>query len=334
VVSCFLAFSSIFFAMALAENTQGRLDALLAGYTAGAAVVALIGVLAWFHVIPGQDIFLVNGRARATFKDANVFGPFLILPAMIVISRLLTGHYRSMLLNLGTALLLSLALLLSFSRGAWGHFIASFAILIALHFVTAPTNRERARVATFAIVGAGAAVVLLVLILSVDAVGSLFHERASLVQYYDAGPQGRFGRHVQGFMLMLDFPLGIGPMQFTNYFTEDPHNSFLDAFVAGGWLGGVVHATLMVVTLVFGFRQVFVRAPWQRTYIAIYATFAAELGESYIIDVQHWRHFYLLIGLIWGMIAVRAMAPRWHAVAPAPGGLYIAPPQRSVAQPG
>ena len=53
---------------------------------------------------------------------------------------------------------------------------------------------------------------------------------------------------LQGFLLMLDFPLGIGPMQFTNYFTEDPHNSFLDAFVAGGWLGGIVHATLMVVT--------------------------------------------------------------------------------------
>ena len=90
---------------------------------------------------------------------------------------------------------------------------------------------------------------------------------------------------------------------------------------------------LMVVTLLFGFRHVFVRAPWQRTYIAIYATFAAEVGESYIIDVQHWRHFYLLIGLIWGLIAVRAKLPR-RAVAYASDGLYIPPPQRSVAQPG
>ena len=173
---------------------------------------------------------------------------------------------------------------------------------------------------------------LLALILSIDAVGSLFQERASLVQSYDAGPQGRFGRHLAGFLLMLDFPFGIGPMQFTQYFTEDPHNSFLDAFVAGGWLGGITHFLLMLVTLAFGFREVFRRAPWQRTYIAVYATFAAEVGESYIIDVQHWRHFYLLIGVIWGLMALRQTQQR--AVAHAGRGLYIAPPQRSVAQPG
>ena len=144
VVSCFLAFSSIFFAMALAENTQGRLDALLAGYIAGAVVVALIGVLAWFHAIPGEDIFLINGRARATFKDANVFGPFLILPGLIVMARVLAGHYRSLIVNLGIAALICLAVLLSFSRGAWGHFVASCVIMIALYFITAQTNKERA----------------------------------------------------------------------------------------------------------------------------------------------------------------------------------------------
>ena len=62
-------------------------------------------------------------------------------------------------------------------------------------------------------------------------------------------------------------------------------------------------------------------------------TFAAEVGESYIIDVQHWRHFYLLIGVVWGLIAVREMLPR-RDIAPTSNGLYIAPPQRSVAQPG
>ncbi|MGZ5805049.1 MAG: O-antigen ligase domain-containing protein, partial [Xanthobacteraceae bacterium] len=85
IVTCFMAVTAIFIMLALAENTQGRLNALLAGYIAGGVVVGLIGILAWFHVIPGTDIFLINGRARSTFKDANVFGPFLILPAMIVL---------------------------------------------------------------------------------------------------------------------------------------------------------------------------------------------------------------------------------------------------------
>jgi len=50
---------------------------------------------------------------------------------------------------------------------------------------------------------------------------------------------------------------------------------------------------------------VFRRTPFQRVFIAIYATFAAEVGESAIVDVQHWRHFYLLIGLLWGLMALR-----------------------------
>ena len=84
------------------------------------------------------------------------------------------------------------------------------------------------------------------------------------------------------------------------------------------------HLLLMIVTLWFGLRHVFQRTPWQRAYIAIYATFAAEVAESWIIDVQHWRHFYLLIGLIWGLIAAGGLRTR-RAVASAAGrSLYSA----------
>ena len=34
--------------------------------------------------------------------------------------------------------------------------------------------------------------------------------------------QGRFGRHLAGFLLMLDHPIGIGPMQFTRLFHRRP----------------------------------------------------------------------------------------------------------------
>jgi hypothetical protein len=34
-----------------------------------------------------------------------------------------------------------------------------------------------------------------------------------------------------------------------------------------------------------------------------------EVGESYIIDIQHWRHYYLIMGVVWGlMVAGRAHA--------------------------
>lgn len=327
IVSTFLALSSIFFALVLTEDTERRLNVLIAGYIASATIAAVIAVTSWFHVLPASDFFLWVGRARGTFKDPNVYGPFMVLPIVVLIGRVLAGNYRSLIFNAGLIGLMSLAVLLTFSRGAWGHLAVSVLLLVLFTFLTTTTNKERLRILFFGALGVAAVTLAFIAILSVGSVGSMFTERAALVQGYDAGPQGRFGRYLPGFLLMLDNPIGIGPLQFTNYFPEDPHNSFLDAFVAGGWLGGTVHFTLMVLTLGYGLRHVFVRTPWQRAYIAIYATFAAEVGESIIIDVQHWRHFYLLIGLVWGLMALG------RDVAPAGDAPYN-PPRRSVAQPG
>jgi hypothetical protein len=64
-------------------------------------------------------------------------------------------------------------------------------------------------------------------------------------------------------------------------------------------------------------RQVFVRTPWQATYIAAYAAFVGEVGESYIIDVTHWRHYYLIMGMVWGlMVAGQATANRARVAEP------------------
>jgi hypothetical protein len=52
-----------------------------------------------------------------------------------------------------------------------------------------------------------------------------------------------------------------------------------------------------------GFRNIFVRVPWQRTYLAIFAAFLGTVGESFIIDTDHWRHFWLMLGAMWGMMA-------------------------------
>jgi len=43
--------------------------------------------------------------------------------------------------------------------------------------------------------------------------------------------------------------------------------------------------------------------PWQRAYLAIFAAFLGTVGESFIIDTDHWRHFWLMLGAMWGMFA-------------------------------
>jgi len=76
------------------------------------------------------------------------------------------------------------------------------------------------------------AVMLIAVLLSFDSIGELFKQRASFDQSYDEGRFGRFGRHILGAEMALDLPFGIGPLQFHNYFPEDTHNSYLNAFMS------------------------------------------------------------------------------------------------------
>jgi hypothetical protein len=304
-VSCFLSVTTMFFATALAEDTSRRTQILLRGYTTAAVITSTAAVLAYFRLFPGWDFFIHNLRATATFKDPNVFGPFLILPTLIVSQKIMFGRLRGLLPDLAVAMILVAALFLSFSRGAWGHFGVSLLVMLYLSYVTTRSSAERLRIAAVAILGGILIAAFIVALLSLDQVADLFKERASLVQEYDAGQTGRFGRHILGAMMALDHPLGIGPLQFKNYLPEDPHNSFLNSFMAGGWLGGAAFVALVLVTLWIGLRNAFARTPWQSTAIAAFAAFVGEFGESYVIDVQHWRHFYLIIGLVWALALAR-----------------------------
>ena len=150
------------------------------------------------------------------------------------------------------------------------------------------------------------------MLLSFDSIADMFKQRASFDQSYDEGRFGRFGRHILGAEMALDLPFGIGPLQFHNYFPEDTHNSYLNAFMSGGWISGVCYPALVFVTVMMGFRYVFVRAPWQRTYLAIFAAFLGTVGESFIIDTDHWRHFWMMLGTMWGMFVA---AERYRATA-------------------
>ena len=304
-VSCFLSLTTFFFAVALADDTVRRTDALLSGYIFSAVITSVIAVLAYFKLIPGWEMFIGALRARATFKDPNVFAPFLILPALIILQRLMIGGSKGFLRNAAMALIIAAGLFLSFSRGAWGHFGVSALVMLFLTYVTTRSNVERTRVVIVAVFFAILIAAFVLALLSIDQVADLFKERAAFVQDYDAGHTGRFGRHVLGALIVLDHPMGIGPLQFSKYLPEDPHNSFLDAFVAGGWLGGFAFLLLVVLTLWVGLRQVFIRTPWQPLAITAYAALVGEIGESYIIDVQHWRHYYLIFGLVWALVLAR-----------------------------
>ena len=304
-VSWYLIVTAIFYAAMLGTNTTQRLWLLLQGYMVAAVVASIIAVLAYFRAFGDySDMFLLYDRARGTFNDPNVLGAFVILPALLAFQRVLVGRLAA---AIGGAILLAVftaALLLSFSRAAWGQFALGSLLVMFLTFVTSRSGQERLRIILVALAGVMLLALLIVALLSVDRVAELFNARAALEQSYDLGPMGRFGRYLPGFILALQEPFGIGPLQFSHFFPEDPHNTYLNTFMSGGWLSGCMYAAMTLITLVRGLRFVFVATPWRPIYLVIYAAFVGTAVESAIIDSDHWRHYFLLLGVLWGLMAV------------------------------
>ena len=298
--SIYLAIAAILFACIFAENTMPRLATMRVAYLLTAAMGAIAGIAGYFHLFPGADTFAPYSRALGAFKDPNVFGPFLIWPTLFIIQRIMVRQF-GMTDFIAVGILL-FGLLLSFSRGAWFHFAVSTTALVALNFLTAPTSQARMRVFGLSMLSLVALAGLLVALLSIDSIGEMFRERAQLIQFYDVGEGGRFRLQELALSSVLNYPNGMGPFGFAQMHDGlQQHNVYLQAFLVYGWAGAMAYILLLVSTLLIGFRAAIMRTPWQAYLITAFATFVGEVAEGFVIDTDHWRHFYLLLGMIWGL---------------------------------
>src|SRR6201996_3366943 len=92
--SWYMAFTVMFFATVLADDTAARLDMLSRGLVVGAMIASLAAIAGYFHLVPGgNDLLTLYDRARGTFKDPNVLGAFLILPALFVLQNVVTARF-------------------------------------------------------------------------------------------------------------------------------------------------------------------------------------------------------------------------------------------------
>jgi hypothetical protein len=311
LISYYMAFTAIIFAMLFSTDCVRRAEILRRAYILAGVCAALAGIVGYFGSI---DLLTLYGRARGTFKDPNVYGPFLILPMLFLLQSFLARGLR--VIPLAAFLIMAAGLFLSFSRAAWAHMVFSAAMMIALLFVTSPSGWFRARLVAFSVMASLAVTGLLIGLLAMDNVGRVFKERASLNQYYDVGERGRFGNQKHSINELLERPNGFGPLQFRNHYSNDPHQVYLNAFASYGWLGGFSYLALVLITLGLGLRTVFVRTPWQPYFIAVMSTYTGVALEGVVIDTDHWRHYYLLLGLVWGF-SIATMNFRRRAMAEA-----------------
>jgi hypothetical protein len=304
-ISFYLGVTALFFALVVLEDAEGRLRAIESGAVIAALVATLAAVIGFFDIAGlGESLTRYDGsRATGMFKDPNVLGPFLVAPAAFLFYRLMTGTTRRPLLNLLALCFIAFGELLSFSRGAWGDFVAAVLIVVVLCFATARTSALRRRVVVLCVVGLAMLAALAAGALAFEKVRAMIVERASFNQAYDLGESGRFGLQKRSVPLLLEEPNGFGPLKFRAVMGQDPHNVYVNAFASYGWLGGFSYFALVAATLWVGWRCVVQRTPLQAFAVPVWAALFPQIVQGLQIDTDHWRHFWMLLGLTWGIAA-------------------------------
>jgi O-antigen ligase len=302
-VSMFLAFTAVFFA-AVTEANPRVYRLIFFAYVVSAVLTSIAGIAGYFHLFPGADMFTKYERAAGVFQDPNVFGPFLALPGIYLLYLLLTGPVSRMPLLAVPLLIIVGGIFLSFSRGAWGLFGVAAILLTGALFLQSQSGRFRLRIVVMTIAAIALLLVAMLVILQIPGVADMLSNRAKLAQDYDSARLGRFARYGIGFTLALEKPLGIGPLVFGQIYGEDTHDIWLKTLMDYGWLGFVSYLTLTVWTVAAGFRLLLRDRPWQPYVLCAYVVYLGHIGLGTVIDTDHWRHVYLLFGLIWGGIAL------------------------------
>lgn len=308
LLSLYLAMSAIFFAVYLAEDSERRAELCLKAYALSTVVAAVCGIIGYLRLFGLGDLFSLYGRASGTFKDPNVLGSFLVTGGVFYVQRLILARSRHALLDVACLLIVVAGIFLSFSRGAWGAFVVATALCIGSAYLTSSDRRMRRRITVMTLAAAAVVLGAIVVLLSIGETRELFLQRAALEQDYDAGATGRFGNQARSIPMLLDHVNGLGPLRFRLIFGLEPHDTYINAFASYGWLGGFAFLLLVGLTTFVGFRLIFKASPYRRLAQVYWPSLLVFFFQAFQIDIDHWRHVFLLLGAVWGLETARV---RW-----------------------
>jgi hypothetical protein len=275
-------------------DSPARSRRIVRAYLAAAVISAVAGSAALFIHFPGASALIGDGaRAKALFKDPNVFGPFLIPIALILAEELIARRLLRLrrALMLASFLALVLGVVFSYSRAAWLNLAVAMIVLIGVVVLRRPDRRAISLllVTIVSAVAIGGAVL---------ATGSLgFLEERAKLQNYDTS---RFAAQSRGLSTGLEHPLGVGPGQFDVVSPVSSHSLYVRSLSEQGLFGLFTIIALIVATMTLAALNVIRgRDTYGISSAALLAAWCGLVANSFVVDTLHWRHLWLVAGLIW-----------------------------------
>ncbi len=293
------------------DSTEKTRTVLITWLIVGVAS-AVLAVAALYLPIPGRALILSNvdggERAAGFFKDPNVFGPFLVPPAVILLEQRIAVHGRSLtrmrpLVSSLVIAILTIGVLFSFSRAAWGNYALAVGVMLLASAIRRRGARRAMRALVTLLATAGVTFVVL------SATGSIgFLQHRAQLQNYDTK---RFAAQSFGWELGWTHPLGVGPGQFRFHYPVESHSTFVRTVSEQGPLGLALWVAILLFTLVLALRNVAIgRDTYGIGSAALLGCWCGLIFNSAVVDTLHWRHLWLVAALIWASTTIRPRSRR------------------------
>lgn len=271
-----------------------RFETFMKVYIVSCVVASILGTIGF---LLQTDLLTWDGRAKGLIDDPNMYGSFLI-PAVIFCAYFLFRPRRSTVLLIVALAIVLLGIVLSFSR------IAQVATVFCLTAYVVFQNRRRPErlwlmVGGFVAIGV---VLVAVVTLAPSEFSEKFLDRLTIAKSYDVGETGRYTRYLLVLPMILQNPLGLGVLQLEKIFPEPIHNIWLSSFVNYGWLAGFTWIVLVVASVVVSVLN-YRRTKDDLTIVLLISLFGIVMCTS-LHEGEHWRHLWLLFGLVWGFCAL------------------------------
>ena len=305
-IRTYLVVSWVFFSCIIAAAPSRIIDTVANGYMVSALIATAITYLAYNNIIFSSDLVFEYGgtRVKGTFKDPNVFGPFLVPVALFALARLDPQSLVKTTVYAGIFSAMLIGIVYSFSRGAWLNFVVALSLFTLLR--TATLNSQSLRrwsipVIIMALLGVG----IFALALSTSDSSKFISQRLQVQEYDLDIKKGRFARQSLILSSIGEYPLGAGP----GNIETAPHNIFLHITGEAGIIGGLAFILFVILSITKAYQYCFERSAFQPLYIAVFSVTIGTLIQSLFIDSTHWRHLYVLFSMLWGpLIAVPRQA--------------------------
>lgn len=255
-------------------------------------------------------------RIDGSFAHPNPYATYLVFAVLFAVGIAPTLSVEKKMWTLILASLCSFLLVATFARGAWASFILGSLLMAAR------INKKLVVVILLAAVGVAGAVPGVG-----DRLGNLFETTSATggVKTDDSlGWRIGYWEKVWSFRTHNPlFGLGIDATKTQTIEAKDPHNSFLQAFVEGGIVGGLAFVTLFIIVIVASVRV------WRRVkrgrldrrtsllaigaVSALFSVSAQLITENVLLNTIVWWYMNIALALLavlnWGRTRAFDAAP-------------------------